>query len=827
MASPALAAPLPAAQPQFHRLEGAADFLEGELTGLSVDSDGRVRLAPAVGLLHDTEAPFVWCLAADAKGAVFAGTGNDGKVFRIEGGKASVFFDAPELEVHALAVGRDGRLYVGTSPDGRVYAVDPAGQATTFFDPPEKYIWALAFDPAGNLLVATGAEGRVHRVDAKGASTTLLQTAETHVLSLAVDQKGTVYAGSAPSGILYRIDGAGKVFVVNDSTYREVKSLDLGPDGSVYAALVDARPAAPEESAPRAAAAPAATPVASVEVTVTEAFTGAVLPGASGTGTSPAAPGGPAKGALVRVGPGGEIDTLWSSTEDTPLAVLASPDGTLLATGGKGRLFLIRDDRSYSLVGILPSEQVTALARRGTAGTLVAVSGPGKVLSLEERPGERGTFVSKPRDTETVSTWGRLRVEAEVPAGTDLQVQTRSGNTESPDATWSDWSAALPGAGGPGDHQRARALPAGPGHVRGQGRQDARAGLGERGVPAAEPATPGAAGHGAPARRGLPEAHHGHRRPRSAGPGRATRGRPGLRRLDEGAAPARPAPRPSAGRCTSAGLQTFSWRGEDPNGDTLAYDVYFRATSETRFRLLRKGLTEAVLAWDTSTVPNGRYLVRVVASDAPSNPGRARPDGRPGERGLRRGQHAALRHRPARGRGAGTHPRHRPGRREPAAPGRVLRGRRPLGGDLPGGRHQRRARGELRVRTRRPDRLGTPRDRGARHRPPRQRGERPGRAALTRPPGPARRTLVVRAGALGDLLLLRPAVASLRAASFEVGLLAPSVGRLLLGDGPGEVQEHIDFDQPGLADPPGHDRRLRSPSPLSAIGCAATTPRSR
>jgi hypothetical protein len=27
-----------------------------------------------------------------------------------------------------------------------------------------------------------------------------------------------------------------------------------------------------------------------------------------------------------------------------------------------------------------------------------------------------------------------------------------------------------------------------------------------------------------------------------------------------------------------------------------------------------------VLAWDTSTVPNGRYLLRVTASDAPSNP---------------------------------------------------------------------------------------------------------------------------------------------------------------------------------------------------------------
>ena len=68
-------------------------------------------------------------------------------------------------------------------------------------------------------------------------------------------------------------------------------------------------------------------------------------------------------------------------------------------------------------------------------------------------------------------------------------------------------------------------------------------------------------------------------------------------------------------------MQTFSWRAEDANGDTLSYDVYFRGVNESRFRLLRKDLSEPVLAWDTSTVPNGRYLIKIVATDAPSNPG--------------------------------------------------------------------------------------------------------------------------------------------------------------------------------------------------------------
>src|SRR6185295_4842946 len=62
-------------------------------------------------------------------------------------------------------------------------------------------------------------------------------------------------------------------------------------------------------------------------------------------------------------------------------------------------------------------------------------------------------------DTETVSAWGRLRWEGEMPAGTDLQVQTRSGNTQTPDTTWSDWSTAYKdGSGQAIASERARFL---------------------------------------------------------------------------------------------------------------------------------------------------------------------------------------------------------------------------------------------------------------------------------------------------------------------------------------------------------------------------------
>jgi hypothetical protein len=72
-------------------------------------------------------------------------------------------------------------------------------------------------------------------------------------------------------------------------------------------------------------------------------------------------------------------------------------------------------------------------------------------------------------------------------------------------------------------------------------------------------------------------------------------------------------------RTYQKGLQTIQWRAEDDNGDELAYDVWYRREGDAAWKALRRDFTDSILVWDTTTVPNGTYLVRVVASDGPSN----------------------------------------------------------------------------------------------------------------------------------------------------------------------------------------------------------------
>jgi hypothetical protein len=356
------------------------------------------------------------------------------------------------------------------------------------------------------------------------------------------------------------------------------------------------------------------------EVTVTESFGGPV--GAPAAAPAPLvktpepARSGPTKGAVLRLLASGEVDTLWTSSEETPHALASSKDGLWMGTGNKGHVYRLRDDRSWAMVATLPAEQVTALGRDGDA-VVASTSNPGRVHALDARLAASGSFVSKVKDTETVSTWGRLRWDASVPAGTRVEVQTRSGNTSSPDTTWTDWSTAYTrAAGDPVTSERARFL---------------QLKVTLHGTATASPVL--SALQAAYLQRNL--------RPQMQAvtvhpPGEVFQkplsltGEVEILGLDAGALPDRAAPQAAKNLLPPAtsysrklyqkGIQTFSWRADDPNGDTLAYEVQYRPVGEERFRVLRRGLTEPVLAWDTTTVPNGRYVVRVAASDAPSNP---------------------------------------------------------------------------------------------------------------------------------------------------------------------------------------------------------------
>jgi sugar lactone lactonase YvrE len=609
-----------AATPGFWQAATQADFLRGEVEHLSIDEHGRLMLGPEVHRIHEAGVPFVWTMVAGQDDSWFLGTGNDGRVIRVDrNGNGAVFFDSAEMEVHALAPAPDGGLYVGTSPDGRIYRVDAKGQATTFFDPEDKYIWAITVDSKGIVYAATGDKGVVYRITPDGKGSAFYSTKTTHALALSFDRAGNLMVGTGSPGRVFRVDGQGKGFLMLDTPFQEVRALRFDDKGVLFAAAQSGRAAQGGDSGGGTIEppVPAAVPNVSTEITSIAILEAPVSPQPSPAAT----PGGDRRGptgAIYRVLPDGLWDLLWESSDDAPYDVVVEPDGALMvATGGKGKIFrLAGNPMRPTLLTRVSAQQAVTLQR--TAGrTLIATSNPGQLLALSANRASRGTYESDVKDARVVSSWGTLAWRASTPPGTRVELQTRSGNTRTPDEAWSDWSASYTDANG-----TAITSP----HARYLQWRAVLTGRGESPVLTSVSA--------AYLQRNI--------RPEVAS---ITVHPPGVvfqkpfssgeteiagfsedtmeRRVASAANPANSGA-PTLGRRTyQKGLQTFLWKADDQNGDDLVYDVLYRREGETSWKTLKTGLTDTILVWDTSSAPNGAYVLKIVASDHKSNPSEA------------------------------------------------------------------------------------------------------------------------------------------------------------------------------------------------------------
>ena len=613
------------AVPSFWHASTQAEFLKGTVEHLSIDSHGRLMLGPASTSIYEATAPFLWAVVPAPDGTIYVGSGNEGQVLRVDpAGKGRVFFDADELEVHALALAPGSGLYVGTSPDGKVYKVDAAGKATVFFDPPDKYIWSLAVDKAGNVFAATGDKGVVYKIAPDGTGAPFYSTKATHAMALAFDREGRLLVGTESPGRIFQIDAAGKPFVVLESSFNEIHSMRVAGDGAVYATAVGGRAAAgsgdraPTRSAPEPGPS-MAVPSVSAEIT-SITFAADVIVTAAGGSPAPRTASGTGAGGVYRIAPDGAWDLIWESKEDVPYDVGLDADGSLLvATGNKGKIFrLAGDPLESTLVTRADAQQVTTVFRDRTGAMVYSTSNPGRLLRLSAARADTGTYESDIRDAQTVASWGTLRWHAATPPGARLDIVTRSGNTKTPDDTWSPWSAPYGSAEGtPIVSPRARYLQWKAVFAGGRGESplltSVTAAYLQRNL---RPRVASITVHppGTVFQKPYPTGD-----PDIAGYDLDPPDRKALSQSASGATSQ--ASGPALGRkAYQKGLMTFVWRADDENGDELQYDVLYRREGETAWKALRRGLEDQILVWDTTSVPNGTYVLRIVASDAPSNP---------------------------------------------------------------------------------------------------------------------------------------------------------------------------------------------------------------
>jgi hypothetical protein len=416
-----LTAPVAAQSTRSWEQSKLEEFEKGTSKGVSIRSDGALELAPAFRQIGTTSSTYLWSVASDAEGNLYAAAGSPARVYRITPkGEVSVIFAATELQVQALVVDRGGAIYAATSPDGRVYRIvySPAGAAGTetsaapapaekqpahneqvnpnyvssvYFDPKTKYIWALAIDSQGRLYVATGDHGEIFRVEKDGTSSAFFKSDEAHIRAIALDRDGNLIAGSDGSGLIYRITGAGQGFVLFGAPKKEITALALDSQGNIYAAGSGEKR--------RAAPPPGAAPGSTAPVPGTVTMLAPAPPGARPPGTpAPAAPGTPgapipipvpglsaAGSEIYRIAPDGSPKRIWHSREDLVYALTFDRNGRLIAgTGNKGKIYAIEGNGEFADLLKASANQVTGFAPAPNGGIYAARA---RTTAMSSTPG--------------------------------------------------------------------------------------------------------------------------------------------------------------------------------------------------------------------------------------------------------------------------------------------------------------------------------------------------------------------------------------------------------------------------------------------------------
>ncbi len=585
------------------------EFINGEFKNVSLSNEGLLQLAPTLVEIADIDEPIVWTAVADKEGNLYLATGNLGKILKVDAqGEVSTIFAPEEILCRALALDSQGNLYVGTSPTGRVYRIVTGQRPEIFFDPEEKYIWDMVVDSEDNLYLATGNAARIYKLPKDfqpGQEPTLwFKANQTHLTTLTWDSQGHLLTSSSPEGILYRITGEGKGFALYNSSAQEIRQIVTMDDGRIYFSIFNAPSKSKEKKSSTASSSKAKVKNSSEKKTD-------LSPKASPEFKS-AEPSGSLIFALDKQG---FVEAYWGLQGSQIFDFIShGQKGELLVgTNTQGRLFTVAHRNDWSLLQQPPEGgEVSVLIPhpKEAASTIVITSNPAKVYRLEATLTERGNYQSDLMDAGQIAHWGNLLAVTEEGSPSTADLRTRSGNTEEPDETWSDWEAVETV-----EDNRKIQSPLG------------------RYLQYEATLTQGVKG----------ESNLGQVRlfyqTKNVAPFIASlRILPvGLQLFEALSAPAKidlkkllteknperlltqESSRQKLQKIGEEGLITVLWKAHDSNGDRLDYHLSIKRGGDDRWVTLAEKLEDPVATINTKGLTEGFYRVKVTASDAPAN----------------------------------------------------------------------------------------------------------------------------------------------------------------------------------------------------------------
>lgn len=600
---------------------------EGELDQAIYSSRGHLALGPSrvsTGLAEKE----IWDSTTVGDGTTWYTTGSGAALFRLPppvhspaGGLVPAtpvtVFEGEEIAFTAMVRHADGSFHLASMPSGRIYAVDPAGKGRILTTLPTPLLWCLLAGKDGALYAGGGPEGVIYRiiVGNEVKVETWFDTRDQHILAMAWGPDGSLWASTAGRGGLYRVEGAGKGRLVTSFAGREVKAMTfLGED--LVLGVNQAASAGGEGDEDVASSKAADFSHEGRELV--EEFSGKeIVQGEEGdselpTGLDPTVYRAPDGTSVILMHPDERQEVLLDLDVGFVLDVASDSQSRLyVAIGGEGQVRQLEKDGHWILLARNEGGMVSTLATRDAGLAFAGSSNPGSFLQiLSDRPAKAGTFTGEVLDAGVLSRWGQL--EALVQG--ELGFETRSGNTMRPDSSWAPWTAIVPGAAAMIQSPEARYL-----QVRALWKPDGNARLQELSAyylnqnqkPRVESFTIGSPeitpdpDAGDSAEKSLDKALE-------------------IVKGDE----ATPAPTPpedgTAEESTPAPTTQveLAWSASDLDGDSLVFRLWYRTLSGSPWLPItpKEPLDSTTHTWETDSVPDGRYMLKIEATDERANP---------------------------------------------------------------------------------------------------------------------------------------------------------------------------------------------------------------
>jgi hypothetical protein len=662
-----------ATRPQAWTFATQKDFAEGQFENTVVNSYGELTLGRTLTRIPtDAGAESVQAFAQTPDGAIYVATSPKAKVYRIDGGKSTVVYTAGKGfdDITAMAVDANGNLLVALSGEtAKLVSISGDGKAelTRFQQEDVDYIWAIQPVADGTVYLGTGPHGKVYKIAAGGgdaAASVVLETGQKNVTALAWDGNKNLVAGTDARGLVIRVDAAtGKPFVLLDAGKVDVNGMVSDAAGNLYVATAKAeasdqsgpggeggdntQPEEPEtKSKPSVPEKEPIQPPAGDEgggmspqgrgpdFSGVRVILGAASPelpadlkallkkAAAEKPTKAAGGGKPKAGALraraekaqkmlhaeeseetpdtstvYKIGADGVVSTLLQD-EGSNYSLLLAGNELLIGTGDEGKLYAYQlHDESTTLVARVKEQQISTIFADRAGTIFLGTGNMAQVYQMGASLADSGTFTSQALDASHTAAWGHAILQATQAAGAKITISTRSGNTEDVDANpkfWSEWSDAGDGSKIVSPEARFlqfRVTLQGDGKTITPTVDDLRIAYQTRNlaprIKSVSLELPGAA---------------------TGGDDDADSGGGG----DDSSSP--PA--------TEKPLHV-SWDANDPNGDGLVFRLYYKQVTADGTDLwtpLARDLKDPTYEWDTRSVPDGKYQVKVVASDSPDNP---------------------------------------------------------------------------------------------------------------------------------------------------------------------------------------------------------------